>query len=112
MKIAVVGSRTFNDYALLKQWLDKLHAIEPINLIISGGARGADSLSEQWALEIFKPDWNKFGKRAGFLRNVDIVTAAEGVIAFWDGTSRGTQHSINLAKEQGKPIKIIKFIPA
>ena len=49
MKLAVVGSRTFNDYNLLKEHLDKIHAITPITLIISGGAKGADKLAEKWA---------------------------------------------------------------
>lgn len=115
MKVAVVGSRTFNDYELVKKTLDQLHKIEPITLIVSGGAKGVDSFGEQWAKEnnietlIFLPDWKKFGKSAGFKRNVDIVSNAEAVIAFWDGVSHGTQHDITLAKEQGKKLKIIRY---
>ena len=115
MKLAVVGSRDFNDYGLMKKYLDKIHSVEPITHIISGGARGADSLSEKWAKEnnvetlIFKPDWNKYGKKAGYLRNVDIITNSDKVLAFWDGTSKGTQHSINLSNKEGKKIKIVYF---
>jgi hypothetical protein len=117
MKLAVVGSRTFNDYELLKKNLDEIHKETPITLIISGGAKGADSLSEKWADEngipkqIFKPDWDKFGKRAGFLRNIDIILNSEQVLAMWDEKSKGTQHSINLADHHKIPYKVVSFSP-
>ena len=115
MKLAVVGSRDFNDYGLLKSKLDAIHKRKPITLIISGGAKGADSLSEKWAKEnnietlIFIPDWNKFGKRAGFLRNEDIIKNSDAVVACWDGKSKGTKHSIDLAKKYEKSCLIVKF---
>ena len=115
MKLAVVGSRTFNDYELLKNELNEIHKVTPITLIISGGAKGADSLSERWAREnnietqIFKPMWEKFGKQAGYLRNKDIVLGSEQVIAFWDNISKGTLHSINIADHHEIPYKVVKF---
>lgn len=65
MKIAIIGSRTFNDYELLRQSLDEFsfEANVDISLIVSGGANGADSLGERYAHEnnietlIFLPDW-------------------------------------------------------
>lgn len=115
MKLAVVGSRSFNNYDLLKTKLDALHIKRPISLIISGGAQGADSLAERWAKEngieskIFLPDWNQYGKSAGYKRNVQIIEASDAVIAFWDGISKGTQHSINIANEKQKPLAIILY---
>lgn len=115
MKLAVVGSREFNDYELLKSKLDSIHKRKSITLIVSGGAKGADSMSERWAKEnnietlIFIPDWNKFGKKAGFLRNEDIIKNSDAVIAFWDEVSKGTKHSINLAKKYEKSCLIVKF---
>ena len=115
MKLAVVGSRNFNDYELLKSKLDAIHKRKPITLIISGGAKGADSLSERWAKEnnietlIFLPDWDKYGKRAGFLRNEDIIKNSDSVVACWDGESKGTKHSIDLSTKYNKPCLIIKF---
>lgn len=111
MKIAVIGSRSFNDYGLLKETLASLEISE----IVSGGAKGADSLAEQYAKEaniktlIFKPDWAKHGKSAGFKRNVDIISNSDMVVAFWDGESKGTKHSIDTAEKQGKKVLIIKF---
>ena len=74
-KIAVVGSRDFGDYEILKKVLDALRLKKGFEVIISGGAAGADSMAEFYAEEnglgtiIFKPDWNTYGKSAGFIRN-------------------------------------------
>ena len=118
MRIAVVGSRTFTDYNYLVQKLDELifgyeefrnvHEFE----IVSGGARGADNLAELYAwfrhypLKVFPADWNKHGRSAGYLRNKEIVNYSDIVVAFWDGQSKGTKHSINLAESQNKKIHI------
>jgi len=112
MKVAIVGSRDFADYEYLKSKLDTFLGID---LIISGGARGADSLAERYAKEnnietkIFLPDWNTYGKQAGFIRNRDIVHACDLLVAFWDGKSRGTQHSIDIAFKTSKKYKIYYF---
>ena len=88
MKVAVIGSRTFNDYEEVKRSLSAIN----ITLLVSGGAKGADTLGEQYAKEnniptkIFLPDWNKHGKAAGFIRNTDIINEAELVVAFWDNS--------------------------
>lgn len=109
MKVAVIGSRTFNDYEEVKRTLSSIKITE----IISGGATGADTLGERYAKEnniptkIFLPDWAKHGKAAGFLRNTDIVNAAEMVVAFWDGESRGTKDSIEKAIQTNKRVLII-----
>lgn len=111
MKIGVVGSRNFNDYIKLKTELDKYHA----TFIISGGAVGADTLAKKYADEnniptvIYLPDWNKYGKSAGAIRNKDIVNNSDMIVAFWDGISKGTAISINLAKKTNKTIEIIYF---
>lgn len=113
IKIGVIGSRSFNDYELLKRTLDEY--LGKVWVIVSGGAAGADSLGEKWAIEnnvktcIYKPDWEKHGKSAGFIRNKDIVDDSDIVIAFWDSLSRGTEHSINLAKKMNKEVRIVYF---
>lgn len=112
MKVAVVGSRTFHDYNLLKDTLDGLDF--KIDLIVSGGAKGADSLAEKYASErgittkIYYANWNLYGKSAGFRRNYDIVKDSDALVAFWDGESVGTKHSINLAERLEKRV-IVKI---
>ena len=109
MKVAVIGSSDYNDYDEVKNTLKGLN----ITLIVSGGAKGADTLGERYADEnnipkkIFLPDWNKYGKRAGFIRNTDIINEAELVVAFWDGESKGTKDSIKKAEEQNKNIILV-----
>ena len=115
MKLAIIGSRTFNDYELLKDEVDKLLEKYNITEIISGGARGADSLAERYAeekklkLTVFPAQWHKYGKSAGFIRNDEIWKYADMGIAFWDGESRGTQHSFKLAEKYNKKLKVVKF---
>ena len=111
MKVAVIGSRTFNDYELLRQTLSKLE----ITLVVSGGAKGADSLGEEYAnannipTKIFLPDWDKYGTSAGMLRNSDIINEAEIVVAFWDGESKGCKDAIAKANKLNKKVLIISF---
>jgi predicted Rossmann fold nucleotide-binding protein DprA/Smf involved in DNA uptake len=113
VKLAIIGSRSFNNVELFGKTLEPY--VDKISLVISGGAKGADSLAEEWAgfnginTEIYLPDWDKHGKRAGFIRNIEIIGACDAVIAFWDGESKGTAHSIQLAKETGKPVKIVRI---
>ncbi len=120
MKLAIVGSRTFNDFGLLLDFIleyfwDGLNLKFKIEEIMSGGAKGADSLAERFAndyeikLTVFKPDWHKYGKSAGFKRNQQIINACDMVLAFWDGKSRGTQDTIEKAKRAKKPTFIVYF---
>jgi len=112
-KLAVIGSRSFNDWSLLNSTL--LPYKSKIEVIISGGAKGADTLAEEWAIanniEVLKyiPDWDIHGKKAGFIRNEDIIKNCNACIAFWDGKSRGTNHSLDLCSKYNKPWKVIYF---
>jgi hypothetical protein len=115
MKLAIVGSRTFSDYELLKEEIDKLRKEYKINEIVSGGANGADKLAEKYAKEnnlkltVFPAKWDKYGKKAGWIRNKQIWEYADCGVAFWDGKSKGTQHSFKLAEQFRKELKIVKF---
>ena len=111
MKVAVVGSREFCNYSLLCSVLSGY----AIDVIISGGARGADSLAAKYATENeiqlveYLADWKKHGKSAGFIRNTLIVENADIVIAFWDMKSNGTRDSINKARSMGKEVVVIDY---
>ncbi len=122
MRLAIIGGREFDDWNLLDDTMWRWFRTRGQNdgetvvtEIISGGARGADSLGARWATEqqikltVFKPDWDKHGKAAGFIRNEDIVAAADMVLAFWDGLSRGTGNSLSIAKRLKKPTLIVYF---
>lgn len=76
-------------------------------VIISGGAKGADKIGELFALkhnftlEVYPADWDTHGKSAGPIRNKQMADASDGLVAFWDGKSRGTKNMIdNIVKQQ------------
>lgn len=119
MNIGVVGSRTFEDYDLLKRTLDRVRLMfhERDIHIVSGGAQGADTLAEQYSnqvlgkqAKVFPADWKTYGRAAGFRRNQFIVDDSDMIIAFWDGCSRGTQNTMNRATKAGKPVLVVPFI--
>lgn len=114
MKVIIAGSRTFNDYDLLKKICgEQINHLE--DEIVSGGAKGADRLGERYAQENnllltqFIPEWDKHGKKAGYIRNEEMAKYSDKLIAFWDGASKGTQHMINLAQKHSIKITIIKI---
>ena len=117
----VVGSRTFNDYSCMCKVLDHLLQNKKEITIVSGGARGADNLAEQYAkehgydLKVFPADWNKYGKSAGYKRNTQMhefiaLHKNRGVIAFWDGSSKGTTHNFDLVKQYNTPIRVYNYL--
>lgn len=118
MKIAIVGSRTFTDYTVLVDYIEKNAAENNyiIDEVISGGAKGADSLAERFAqdydfkLTVFPADWKTYGKRAGAIRNEDIIKNCDVCFAFWDGISRGTKISIDFCTRYNKPCHICKVL--
>lgn len=118
MKVIVAGGRdfcTYKHYDLLKEVctriLSKCTNIE----IVSGKARGADTLGENFANEMgyqikeFPADWDQFGKGAGYIRNKQMADYADALIVFWDGKSRGTKNMIDIAKKKGIQIKIQQY---
>lgn len=120
MKIAIVGSRGFpSAYQQIYQWFRSRYARElpigntQLDTIVSGGARGPDSyaerLAELWGIrtEIYPADWEQYGSRAGIIRNRQIVEAADKVVAFWDGESKGTKNTITLALQLKKNLQVI-----
>lgn len=117
MRVAIIGSRDFPNEQRVRDYVDAL--FEEGNderrrpVIISGGARGVDSWAEStaldrgWEVDIHPADWDTYGKSAGFRRNQDIVMSADLVVAFWDGKSKGTKHSIDLALKYCVPLEVI-----
>nr|WP_314803356.1 DUF2493 domain-containing protein [uncultured Capnocytophaga sp.] len=116
MNIAIVGGRDFSDYTLLKESLLAYISIYRVpDNIVSGGAKGADTLAAQFATEmgipllVFKPDYQKYGRGATLVRNTQIIENANVVFAFWDGESKGTKDSITKAKKLQKELYIISY---
>ena len=115
MKLIVAGSREFNNYDLLKKSIQENFQRYEVEEIVSGTARGADTLGEQFAKEYniqvkkFPANWDLYGKSAGYRRNVEMADYADALIAFWDGKSKGTGHMINIAKDKNLRVIVINF---
>ena len=107
--VAIVGSR---EYPFLQDVRDYIVELPEGTRVVTGGARGVDREAENVCGErgieclVLKPDWEAHGRKAGLLRNVDIVKAADRIVAFWDGVSRGTLHSIHTAQRLDKPVLV------
>ena len=119
-KVIIAGSRNFENYALMSEKLNDLfvHSSEfngSVIKIISGMAKGADTLAIRYADEhkltklLFPANWKSYPRIAGFLRNEDMLSIATHLIVFWDGKSSGTKHMIDIAKEKGIPVWVFNY---
>lgn len=118
-KLIVAGGRDFTDFNRLSNKLNELDdgvfQLRDVS-IVTGMARGADALGQHFAtmnhikLYKFPADWNgPHGKGAGFARNRDMAHFSDGLLAFWDGKSRGTAHMIDYMKSLSKPVHIVSY---
>ena len=116
MKVIVAGGRDFTDYDLMREKLDYyLKNQAPFVEIVCGEALGADSLGKFYAQRkgyivlSYPADWKKYGKSAGIRRNKEMAKAADALVAFWDGKSRGTANMIEEMRKLNKPVKIVYY---
>jgi hypothetical protein len=118
MKVMVCGGRDFDNYDRLANILSDIKGEHPNIELISGGAKGADNLAEQYAqlnnvpIKVIKADWGTHGKSAGIIRNRELLDLKPNlVIAFWDWVSKGTKDSIEEAKRRGIEVRIHNYEP-
>jgi hypothetical protein len=118
LNICVNGSRGFNDLDCMDRHL-RYHILEGTEnnyRLIVGGAKGADTLAREWAIKNgvefleMPADWNKFGKSAGYRRNVEMINISQMLISFWDDQSKGTKHTIDYATEKGVKTQVIHYL--
>lgn len=110
MKVAIIGSRHVDDRidpAIVR------YLPSATTEIVSGGAEGVDTAAARVArelgipLRVFLPDYRSHGRQAPLLRNLEIVEYADEVLAFWDGQSKGTRHTMAACIRLGKPVRLI-----
>jgi hypothetical protein len=111
MKVVICGSRDLQNYQLVEEAVTR-SGFE-ISTVLSGSSRGVDRLGIAFArnhhhpVQVFMPEWERFGKRAGMVRNREMAQTAEAVIAIWDGQSRGTRNIIELASNRHLPCFVL-----
>jgi len=105
--LGVVGCRDFFDYEYVKNRLDRFNFLQ----LVSGGQTGVDTLAARYSKEELKkdpiefiPEWTKYGKAAGPIRNALIVKECNILVAFWDNKSPGTKNCIKQANDAKKPV--------
>lgn len=116
-RVIVAGSRNFDDYGRLRDSLDRLlAALHPELEIVSGTARGADTLGERYALERGLPlirvpaQWSHYGrKQAGTIRNQRMAWMASHLVAFWNGNSGGTASMLRIARADELQVRVVRF---
>lgn len=107
MKLLIAGSRNINNIDIEK------YVPNDVSIIISGGAKGVDTLAESYADKhgisklILRPKYNMYGKAAPLKRNEEMIALADNVLVFWDGKSKGTKFTIDKAKALDKNIKVV-----
>ena len=111
MRVAIVGSRDYPDLIKVREYVDSL---PDDTVIITGGARGVDSEAESAArsrglsVVIHEAEWNRHGKKAGPIRNTEVVNDCDKLVAFWDGQTPGTKDVISKASKAGKLEKVFR----
>ena len=114
IKLAIIGGRDYVDYENFKKIvINHVGELGRVGVIISGGAIGVDTMAERFALEndiptkIFKPNWTLHGRKAGILRNTDIINESTHVLALPTVNSVGTHDSIKKAIKFSKILKVV-----
>lgn len=117
LKVIIAGGRDFTNYTAARKTITLILKREGVKNceIVSGGARGADRLGEEYAsirgleLKVFPADWNRYGNYAGPRRNKQMAEYADIAICFWDYESRGTKHMIDTMAKMNKPRYVILY---
>ena len=116
MVVIVAGSRTITNAEQVAEAIRQSGF--PVTEVVSGTARGVDTLGERWAathgvpVRRFPADWERYGRAAGARRNVQMLEHAAaapeggGLVAVWDGVSRGTWHMIHVARQRGLAVHV------
>lgn len=116
MRVIIAGSRDIENYQIVLNAVEmaELESNITITEVVSGGARGVDKLGELIAknnyipVKVFRAEWDKYGKSAGYRRNVEMSEYADAVIAVWDGSSKGTRHMIDIMKKKNKVVYVYR----
>ena len=109
MKLLIAGSRTIKDFDLSP------YITDDVDTILTGGAKGIDTIAEQYAKEhgldlvVIKPQYDLYGKGAPIVRNKTLAENCDMALIIWDGTSKGTKFTADYVQKLGKPLSLITY---
>lgn len=114
MRVLVTGSRDWNNKTVIHDALLSISTKEGEQVtLVHGGARGADYLAHLCAIDLgyiveqHVADWDKYGKRAGYIRNQQMVDSGIDIcLAFIYNNSKGATMCVKLAEKANIPTKI------
>ena len=107
MKLAIVGSRNLENIDI------ETYLPQGVCEIVSGGARGIDTIAREYAqrhgipITEFLPEYARYGRAAPVKRNQSIADYADEALAFWNGTSGGTADAIRRFERLGKKVTVV-----
>lgn len=116
IRILITGSRNFDDFNMMQYALEDVldcfpDAFPEDFIVVHGNARGADKISGYIArqlgmhVEVHNAQWNTYGKRAGIIRNTQMVNSGADIcLAFPIGASKGTRHCMSLVEQANIPL--------
>jgi hypothetical protein len=114
MRVIIAGGRDFTDFDYIKGYMATLPPWVEITEVVSGGATGVDTLAIAWAsmynkpYRVFHAEWDRLGRRAGPIRNAEMAVYADGLIAFWNGESKGTKNMIDQMAAKGAWVYVVR----
>lgn len=114
MRTIIAGSRSITNEQLVFDTISKAQTeLGNISVVICGCAKGVDKIGEKWAklnnikIEYYPADWDKYGKKAGFIRNQEMAKNADCLIAIMENNSKGTGNMIEIIKKVNKPYYVV-----
>ena len=122
MKLIIAGSRNFDQFDIA--WLTnilfqmELHPKNGLTEIVNGDCRGIDALGANWAksygngltIKTFPPNWDKYGRGAGPVRNKEMANYGDELLIIWDGKSKGSASMVKSMRELGKPVHEVVLV--
>ena len=113
VRVIACGGRDYQRRGRVFAVLDAAVQRLGLDVLLTGGASGADHIAQAWARErnvpneIFRAHWGKEGPGAGPIRNKRMLVEgrAELVIAFPGGD--GTANMVDIAEKAG--VRVIKI---
>src|SRR5207245_9152363 len=110
LRVAIVGSRHFS---APKRVAECVKGLPPRASIITGSASGVDAEATKTArdkgipVQVIPASFDEMADASkSAARNQRLVDACDVLVAFWDGSSKGTRATVERALDSGKEVHV------